>query len=46
MVDPVPKLLGAKWLLADGCHLGGEFGARQADEVATAVGELYRWRIE
>ncbi len=46
VVDPVPELLGAEWCLAEGCHLLGQFRAREADEVAAAVGELHRRRIE
>ena len=46
MVDPVPNLLGAERRLADGGQLGGEFGAREADEIAPAIGELGRRRGE
>ena len=46
VVDPVPELLGAERRLADRRHLGGQLGARQADQVAPPVGELHRRRIE
>ena len=42
----MPELLGAERRLADRGHLGGQFGARQADEVAPSIGELHRRRIE
>ena len=46
VVDPVPELLRAEGLLADRDHLGREFVARQAEEVAAALGVGLRGRRE
>ena len=46
VVDPVPELLGAERRLADRRQLGGQFVARQADQVAPPVGSCDRRRIE